>query len=154
MQSASKIETDEPAPIKRKQVLSTQTILRKNKMTAIGRNAPCPCGSGKKYKKCCGTKPVQAEGSSEIEGLKPAIRMKGGVRFDPYSGGYIAIVHSWDNMECRGEPKEWRDPKVFPTEDEAMHHYKTTLRPSLEKLMTQLKKGHRGISTSHRKLEE
>ncbi|MCK4347718.1 MAG: SEC-C domain-containing protein [Thermoplasmatales archaeon] len=23
----------------------------------IGRNAPCPCGSGEKYKKCCG-KPV------------------------------------------------------------------------------------------------
>ncbi len=21
----------------------------------IGRNEPCPCGSGKKYKKCCGT---------------------------------------------------------------------------------------------------
>lgn len=20
----------------------------------IGRNSPCPCGSGKKYKKCCG----------------------------------------------------------------------------------------------------
>ncbi|MBI5148341.1 SEC-C domain-containing protein, partial [Candidatus Pacearchaeota archaeon] len=20
----------------------------------IGRNAPCPCGSGKKYKRCCG----------------------------------------------------------------------------------------------------
>ncbi|MDP6668218.1 MAG: SEC-C metal-binding domain-containing protein [Dehalococcoidia bacterium] len=19
----------------------------------VGRNAPCPCGSGKKYKKCC-----------------------------------------------------------------------------------------------------
>ena len=25
--------------------------IRKDK---IGRNAPCPCGSGKKYKKCCG----------------------------------------------------------------------------------------------------
>ena len=25
---------------------------RKNKK--VGRNAPCPCGSGKKYKKCCG----------------------------------------------------------------------------------------------------
>ena len=23
---------------------------------AISRNAPCPCGSGKKYKKCCGAK--------------------------------------------------------------------------------------------------
>ena len=22
-------------------------------MSRIGRNAPCPCGSGKKYKKCC-----------------------------------------------------------------------------------------------------
>jgi preprotein translocase subunit SecA len=22
----------------------------------IGRNDPCPCGSGKKYKNCCGTK--------------------------------------------------------------------------------------------------
>jgi len=23
------------------------------RMTKISRNAPCPCGSGKKYKKCC-----------------------------------------------------------------------------------------------------
>ena len=22
--------------------------------TTVGRNDPCPCGSGKKYKKCCG----------------------------------------------------------------------------------------------------
>ena len=28
------------------------TTIRKPKM--IGRNDPCPCGSGKKYKKCCG----------------------------------------------------------------------------------------------------
>ena len=26
----------------------------KNLMPRIGRNDPCPCGSGKKYKKCCG----------------------------------------------------------------------------------------------------
>ncbi|MEE0874530.1 MAG: SEC-C metal-binding domain-containing protein [Ruminococcus sp.] len=26
--------------------------MRKGKK--IGRNDPCPCGSGKKYKKCCG----------------------------------------------------------------------------------------------------
>ena len=24
----------------------------------VGRNDPCPCGSGKKYKKCCGKKIV------------------------------------------------------------------------------------------------
>jgi preprotein translocase subunit SecA len=27
--------------------------LRRNE-PKVGRNAPCPCGSGKKYKKCCG----------------------------------------------------------------------------------------------------
>ncbi|MGH7856174.1 MAG: SEC-C metal-binding domain-containing protein [Candidatus Binatia bacterium] len=27
--------------------------------TRIGRNDPCPCGSGKKFKRCCGaSKPV------------------------------------------------------------------------------------------------
>ena len=26
------------------------------KSTKVGRNSPCPCGSGKKYKKCCGRK--------------------------------------------------------------------------------------------------
>jgi uncharacterized protein YecA (UPF0149 family) len=26
----------------------------KNDMRSIGRNDACPCGSGKKYKKCCG----------------------------------------------------------------------------------------------------
>jgi hypothetical protein len=24
----------------------------------IGRNEPCPCGSGRKYKKCCGATPL------------------------------------------------------------------------------------------------
>lgn len=40
---------------KRKQLYKEQkksgTIVKEKK---IGRNDPCPCGSGKKYKKCCG----------------------------------------------------------------------------------------------------
>ncbi len=27
----------------------------KNLQPKVGRNDPCPCGSGKKYKKCCGS---------------------------------------------------------------------------------------------------
>ena len=27
----------------------------------VGRNQPCPCGSGKKYKKCCWLKPSDLE---------------------------------------------------------------------------------------------
>jgi preprotein translocase subunit SecA len=29
-----------------------QPVLAKKQ---VGRNDPCPCGSGKKYKKCCGS---------------------------------------------------------------------------------------------------
>ena len=29
----------------------TKTVVKEK---TVGRNEPCPCGSGKKYKKCCG----------------------------------------------------------------------------------------------------
>jgi SEC-C motif domain protein len=28
-----------------------------------GRNDPCPCGSGKKYKRCCGAGKIKSQGS-------------------------------------------------------------------------------------------
>jgi len=48
------------APLRRQPVFMSrgedmagpQTVVRKNKK--VGRNEPCPCGSGKKYKKCHG----------------------------------------------------------------------------------------------------
>ena len=43
---------------KRKEIAQEQrlsgTFVREERK--IGRNEPCPCGSGKKYKKCCGAK--------------------------------------------------------------------------------------------------
>ena len=33
--------------------LSAATPIRRDQ-PKVGRNEPCPCGSGKKYKKCCG----------------------------------------------------------------------------------------------------
>ena len=33
---------------------TTLTSTRKEKYPGIGRNEPCPCKSGKKYKRCCG----------------------------------------------------------------------------------------------------
>lgn len=42
-------------PEKRKELYKAQrvsgTVVKEEK---VGRNDPCPCGSGKKYKKCCG----------------------------------------------------------------------------------------------------
>lgn len=34
--------------------LPNQPVPKQQKQEKIGRNAPCPCGSGKKYKRCCG----------------------------------------------------------------------------------------------------
>ena len=33
---------------------SDDSVKRQAKSTKVGRNDPCPCGSGKKYKQCCG----------------------------------------------------------------------------------------------------
>ncbi len=33
---------------------ATKTVVAPRAVTKVGRNDPCPCGSGKKYKKCCG----------------------------------------------------------------------------------------------------
>ena len=41
------------APTQPARPVLTKTPIRKSSATAIGRNDPCPCGSGKKYKKCC-----------------------------------------------------------------------------------------------------
>ena len=46
---------------KREQVMKPEAenagakvTVKKSASEKVGRNAPCPCGSGKKYKKCCG----------------------------------------------------------------------------------------------------
>ena len=31
-----------------------QALDRQQQLAATGRNDPCPCGTGKKFKKCCG----------------------------------------------------------------------------------------------------
>jgi preprotein translocase subunit SecA len=33
-------------------------VAPKRASAKVGRNDPCPCGSGKKYKNCCGANPA------------------------------------------------------------------------------------------------
>ena len=59
--------SDEQAPRQQQQTVTTNsgeeapadegpkiTIPLKREIPKVGRNDPCPCGSGKKYKACCG----------------------------------------------------------------------------------------------------
>jgi hypothetical protein len=117
-------------------------------MMTVGRNDPCPCGSGKKFKKCCA-----AARETAASGLKAAIRMKGGVSFDPAADAYRAIVHSWDNTECAGEPQEWQSAETFASEDAAMDFYKVNIRPGLERLMAEASRKVKDGTFVYRRLE-
>ncbi len=67
------------------------------KKTKVGRNDPCPCGSGKKYKFCCLNKPKEAIDSIE----SPEERGKW-LRTYPYTGQ--------DRMEGRVYLEDYFDP--------------------------------------------
>ncbi|MBO7679887.1 MAG: SEC-C domain-containing protein, partial [Thermoguttaceae bacterium] len=48
------IRQQQDAAVEMSKTHKVETI--RNKTARIGRNEPCPCGSGKKYKNCCGKK--------------------------------------------------------------------------------------------------
>ena len=50
-----------------------------------GRNDSCPCGSRKKYKKCCGAKPRQSSRGAMIFGAVVIAVVAGGL-FATYAG--------------------------------------------------------------------
>ena len=51
--------------------------MMKHRFTKVGRNDPCPCGSGQKYKKCCLGKTGDAPGKMKVEyAQKYGVRLK------------------------------------------------------------------------------
>lgn len=82
-------------------------------MSAIGRNDPCPCGSGKKYKKCCLLKTYRETGKEDSirEGLVSDLLKFAKKRF----GDYIddAYDYFWDDFD----PEEELDERLFQFSD-------------------------------------
>ena len=76
----------------------------------IGRNSPCPCGSGKKYKRCCGT------GSAE----KTPVSAGGKFRFEPGSYGGRGAGYA-PSILCQRQVSEaeWRDHFVLANSETA-----------------------------------
>lgn len=71
---------------------------------------------------------------------QPGARIKGGTKFDPEQGAWIAILHIWPNVLAEGEPKEYTDGRTFPTELMALGHYHEKVRPVLNKIREELSK--------------
>jgi hypothetical protein len=69
-------------------------------MTKVGRNHPCPCGSGKKYKQCC----LQTDEAARIAALaKPTLQAAGMATFgsgaetdrlDQLSNGSLDLINA------------------------------------------------------------
>ncbi len=78
-------------------------------MSTTTRNAPCPCGSGRKYKKCCGTKPEQKKEPSLLDMLLDTEDLAQGIEldfavdtFDPVLLELTELMLSRDPNSARG----------------------------------------------------
>ena len=70
--------------------------------TKIGRNDPCPCGSGKKFKKCCASKPDQLAQRHHPD--KPKIRLKSPVDVEAIRRAGRLVVETLDLVESHLKP--------------------------------------------------
>ncbi len=66
-------------------------------MARVGRNDPCPCGSGRKYKKCC----LEADGQRPAAGVDRSSGPSAAVEtvvteLDELSNSVIGLVHAGD----------------------------------------------------------
>jgi hypothetical protein len=91
----------------------------------IGRNQPCPCGSGRKYKRCCGApknlqpqvKAVRAMPTQVIDPPKPLgpdglpLIVTPGM-MDPFHGKAIVTPGEIEDLKRRTEPPK-ADPKII-----------------------------------------
>ena len=59
-----------------------------------GRNDPCPCGSGKKYKKCCGTTKKLAARNAKVMGSSSMNSLLGRIQSSTGLGGEASSQNS------------------------------------------------------------
>ena len=70
--------------------------------TKIGRNDPCPCGSGKKFKKCCASKTDQW--TNQYHPDKPKIRLKSPLEIEAIRRAGRLVVDTLDMVESHLAP--------------------------------------------------
>lgn len=87
----------------------------------VGRNDPCPCGSGKKYKKCCLARDEAAARQSAQERARVIRAVEPRAGHDPFAGfpaynGHLALLAE---TMARGWPLVRESDKYFPGADSA-----------------------------------
>jgi hypothetical protein len=74
------------------------------RMSKIGRNAPCPCGSGKKHKKCCyrATMRPRQYVAANFTGLDEALDAFSSGEVPDHAGFRRWYQHEWENRRAAG----------------------------------------------------
>jgi len=70
----------------------------------VGRNDPCPCGSGLKYKKCCLNKAESAPDIRELYAQKYHIRLKGPADVEGIRKAGRLVIETLDLVEAELRP--------------------------------------------------
>jgi len=70
----------------------------------VGRNDPCPCGSGKKYKKCCISFEPQQQVRADPRRIPPELRPLA-ESHDPLCQGYVSAFLA--NPDVKRDPEFW-----------------------------------------------
>jgi methionyl aminopeptidase len=79
-------------------------VKNRNGRGKISRNAPCPCGSGKKYKRCCLNKPVSAPPSDLQYAKKHRIRIKTPEQIDGIRQAGRLVIDTLDMVASQIQP--------------------------------------------------
>ena len=79
----------------------------------IGRNDPCPCGSGKKYKRCCQVGPLDLmeEAARRVRGIQDEVEPKL-VRFVRSLYGARSLDEAWEEFACGRDDLEPDGPEI------------------------------------------
>ena len=88
----------------------------------VGRNEPCPCGSGKKYKKCCAKKQVVSMEKVQMDELERVLQ----TFYEEYPErknihSYLELVNSWKQPLQKYLPEEMIEAIVL---DEFFFHHR------------------------------
>lgn len=77
----------------------------KTKTVKVGRNDPCPCGSGVKYKKCCmGKREIETRNLEELYAQKHGIRLKKKPDIDGIRKAGRLVLDTLDLVESKIKP--------------------------------------------------
>lgn len=91
----------------------------------IGRNDPCPCGSGKKYKKCCQSKEAVSVETVQKEELERVLQSF----YDEYPErkdipDYLKLANEWKSSLMKYLPEEMIEAIVL---DEFFFHHRSDI---------------------------